>query len=262
MSQILREELFYAQASCAPISAQIVVRNEEGKIQACLESLKDAVSEIILIHDGDCDDRTLEIARDFTDKIFVTPWIGEAEPHRPFAFEQATQPWILMIDGDEFLTPELAARIAALVSDPTISGYELKWNIAYPHEPVNYKYKRALVRKADMEPYKGVPHEQVRLRGRVERIELELGHNRASSAAQMRHKLTIWPQVHGRALAAHRLKQVPAWILPLGYACYVPYMLWRRIWSGEDTTCGKIWGSTLYYTRVWHAFCRQRLFGN
>lgn len=44
------------------ISACLVVRNEEAVIERCLESLAGVVDEIVLVHDGECEDRTLEIA--------------------------------------------------------------------------------------------------------------------------------------------------------------------------------------------------------
>ena len=77
------------------ISACLVVYNEEKIIKNCLASIKDAVDEIIVVHDGECIDKTLEICKSYTNKIFIKQHIGEAEPHRPFGFKQATGDWIL-----------------------------------------------------------------------------------------------------------------------------------------------------------------------
>ena len=57
----------------ATISACLVVYNEEKSIQCCLESLRPVVNEIIIVHDGECNDKTLEIARKFTKHIYFQP---------------------------------------------------------------------------------------------------------------------------------------------------------------------------------------------
>jgi Glycosyltransferases involved in cell wall biogenesis len=61
------------------ISACIVVYNEEKVIKRCLDSIKNVVDEIILVHDGPCKDRTLEIAKRYTNKIFIRPHVGMME---------------------------------------------------------------------------------------------------------------------------------------------------------------------------------------
>ena len=93
------------------ISACLVVFNEEKLIERCLESLKGAVDEIIIIHDGDCQDNTLKIAATYGAKIYEKPHIGFAEEYRPFAYEQTKNNWILQIDADEFLSDGLKKPI-------------------------------------------------------------------------------------------------------------------------------------------------------
>ena len=51
------------------ISANVVVYNEERNIKRCLDSVRDAVDEIILVNSGPCTDRTLEIAKRYTKNI-------------------------------------------------------------------------------------------------------------------------------------------------------------------------------------------------
>jgi len=76
------------------ISACLVVRNEEAVIERCLHSLAGVVDEIVLIHDGECTDRTLEIAERFGARITVADHAGGNEPHLPFAFALATGEWL------------------------------------------------------------------------------------------------------------------------------------------------------------------------
>jgi glycosyltransferase involved in cell wall biosynthesis len=160
------------------ISACLVLYNEEAVIERCLESLKDSVSEIIIVHDGECTDRTLDICRTYTDKIFTQPHCGEAEPHRVFCMHQATGDWILQIDPDEFLSPELAQAIPELLQNDACDGYEMLWPLWDGHKCItkNWPYKPILFRRSTIS-YLGFPHEPLRATtGRVCRVPLLLEH--------------------------------------------------------------------------------------
>lgn len=91
------------------ISAILITKNEEKNIRGCIESLKDVVAEIVVVDSGS-KDRTLEIAREYTDKIFQTEWKGFGSV-KNFALEKTSGEWIFWIDADERLTPELAEEI-------------------------------------------------------------------------------------------------------------------------------------------------------
>lgn len=66
-------------AALTKISACLVVRNEEKVIERCLNSLKGAVDEILIVHDGECGDNTLKIAKKFNADIFIRPMAGVME---------------------------------------------------------------------------------------------------------------------------------------------------------------------------------------
>jgi len=98
------------------LSVLINTFNEERNISACLESVIWA-DEIIIV-DMYSDDKTIEIARKYTDKIFFFERCGYADPAREFARQHATRDWIFVIDADELVTPALKKRITAIVSNP------------------------------------------------------------------------------------------------------------------------------------------------
>lgn len=91
--------------SAPRISALINVRNEEANIRPCLEGVKRAY-EIIVV-DMESEDRTAEIAREYTDKVFSHPKLGYADPARAFALSKATGDWVLIVDADEIVSPGL-----------------------------------------------------------------------------------------------------------------------------------------------------------
>lgn len=159
------------------ISACLVVRNEEKNIARALASIKNVVDEIILVHDGKCEDRTLAIAESFGAKIFIRDFIGVAEPHRPFSYEQAKGEWILQLDADEFLSTELRAKINELVRTKDYNAFEFLWPIYNGQKYITKKWphKRCLYRKESLS-YLGIPNYVAGIKGKICKVDLLLEH--------------------------------------------------------------------------------------
>jgi glycosyltransferase involved in cell wall biosynthesis len=159
------------------ISVCLVVRNEENLIRRCLESVKNISGEILIAHDGECQDKTIEICREYTNKIFIRDFIGEAETHRCFLFEQAEGDWILQIDADEFLSNELQRNIVNLTKKEQINGYSFLWPIWSGSEYLtkNWPYKLCMFRKKFVSLL-ALPHFVPEVEGMVEKVELLLEH--------------------------------------------------------------------------------------
>lgn len=107
-----------------PISIVLITKNEESNLPKCLASISWA-KEIVIV-DGFSTDKTVEIAKKYTDKIFSREMDIEGR-HRNFAYGKATQEWILSLDADERVSPELAEEIKSVVTknDPDLSGYAI-----------------------------------------------------------------------------------------------------------------------------------------
>jgi glycosyltransferase involved in cell wall biosynthesis len=89
-----------------PISLNMVIRNEESVLARALESVRDIVDEMIILHDGPVEDRSREIAESFGAQFAVCePWIGVAEPWRIEALKCSRNDWILRLDADEYFLP-------------------------------------------------------------------------------------------------------------------------------------------------------------
>lgn len=87
------------------ISLCMIVKNEERALGRCLESVKEIVDEIIIVDTGS-NDKTLEIARQYTSKIYTFEWNDNFSDARNFAVQFATSDYILSLDADEYLDPE------------------------------------------------------------------------------------------------------------------------------------------------------------
>ena len=97
----------------ATLSVTLIVKNEEQNLADCLDTVKWA-DEIVVL-DAGSDDKTIEIAKQYTDKVFVNAdWQGYGLQRQRLQ-EMATGDWILMLDADERLTPELTSAIKSAV---------------------------------------------------------------------------------------------------------------------------------------------------
>jgi glycosyltransferase involved in cell wall biosynthesis len=94
-----------------PISATLIVFNEERNIVEALESISWA-DEIVVVDSGSGDD-TLAICRKFTDRILHRDWTGYAD-QKNYAVENARNDWIFSLDADERPSPELSLEIQNL----------------------------------------------------------------------------------------------------------------------------------------------------
>lgn len=83
-----------------PLSLAMFVRNEERNLRDAIESVCPIVSEIVVV-DGLSEDRTVEIARKYTDRVYRVPFPGSFGWLRTLTAHLANQPWIIMIDSDE-----------------------------------------------------------------------------------------------------------------------------------------------------------------
>ena len=95
-----------------PVTATVITLNEAANIRAALESL--AWADEIIVVDSQSTDKTVAIAREFTDRVIVRAWPGYIE-QKNFAAAQASHDWIFSLDADERVSPALAAEIRALV---------------------------------------------------------------------------------------------------------------------------------------------------
>lgn len=163
------------------ISATIIVHNEADNIAAVCETV--AWADEIVIVDSDSTDRTVEIARRYTDRVFNREFRGYKDKHQ-FADAQTTSDWIFWIDADERVTPALRAAIETLRQADEAAlpdGFRIARRTFYLNRWIRHAgwypdYQMRLYRKA-ASYWDGVaPHETARVRGRIETLPGELLH--------------------------------------------------------------------------------------
>lgn len=103
------------------LSVTIITKNEAANIRRCLESVK-WVDEIIVVDSGSTDD-TLNICREYTNKVYSTDWPGYGiQKNRALSY--ATQDWVLSLDADEEVSEELKLKIPEILARNSRGGAE------------------------------------------------------------------------------------------------------------------------------------------
>jgi glycosyltransferase involved in cell wall biosynthesis len=96
-----------------PVSVCLIAGNESARIRRTLESVAEWTSEIVVVLNDDVADGTDKIALEFGAHVFREPWKGHVA-QKNSAVEKAAQEWILGLDADEVISPELAVEIRQL----------------------------------------------------------------------------------------------------------------------------------------------------
>jgi len=159
------------------LSVCLVVHNEGKLVRRCLDSVAKLADEIIVVHDGPCQDDTINIAQTYGARIIIAPRSGVAELIRHLSFQAARGEWILQIDADEYLSDELRTAIPELTSKNDIDAYECIWPLYNGQRYITKKwpYKRCLFRRSAIS-FIGLPNYIVEVKGYVEKVPLLLEH--------------------------------------------------------------------------------------
>ena len=161
------------------VTATVITHNEAANIAAALDSVRWA-DEIVVV-DSESTDSTVEIARRYTDRVIVRPWPGYVA-QKNFAAEQATHDWILSLDADERVPPELADEIkSSLAKGPGAAGYRIprvtfhfgRWIRSTDWYP---DYQLRLYDRRRAQWVGRYVHESVAVDGIVLKLERELQH--------------------------------------------------------------------------------------
>jgi glycosyltransferase involved in cell wall biosynthesis len=182
-----------AATDAVTLSACLVVRNEEAVIERCLRSVVNVADETIVVHDGPCSDRTIEIAQGLGCRVTVRPYVGNPEYHTVFAYQEALGQWLLTLDADEFLSAELAAIIPQLIRDGSYNGWEFQWPMWDGQRYITRRgpYKLSLFRRADTSLV-GHLQSSERVRGRIGRRDETLHHRPLYNNFTFRSAATKW----------------------------------------------------------------------
>ncbi|MHB8362421.1 MAG: glycosyltransferase [Patescibacteria group bacterium] len=188
------------------ISAVLVIYNEEKVIRRCLDSIKDLVDEIIIIHDGKCTDNSITICQEYTNKIFIREHYGIAEFHRILSFKKASNEWILQLDADEYINKTDHKKIISLIKNKDINSYAFLWRFWNGRKYITKyaSHKICLVKKSKIK-FIASPHEIITVKeGIVKYIDIPLEHRPEYNNFTFkiaRTKWKKWAMIQGETLS-------------------------------------------------------------
>lgn len=107
------------------ITIIIQTYNEEQNIQSCIASCRSLTDNILLIDTGS-QDNTVNIANKLGVRVLTTPYSRYVEPARHFAIENVETDWILIVDADEHITPDLADEIKSGINTTKYTHFKIK----------------------------------------------------------------------------------------------------------------------------------------
>lgn len=165
----------------ATISLCMIVKNEERVLERCLNSVRDAVDEIVIVDTGSTD-RTEEIARRFTDRIYSFPWIDDFAAARNEAFSKATKEFILWMDADDvLLTKDREALLRCKETLPlSVNVVMMKYNTAFDENgnPTYSYYRERLIRNGMGFRWQGAVHEAITPFGEIRYWDTAVTHRK------------------------------------------------------------------------------------
>lgn len=174
-----------------PVTACIIAFNEEEKLEACIRSASFCAHVVVV--DSHSTDRTRDIAASLGATVVERDWPGHID-QKNFAIDQATTEWVLCLDADERVTPELRARIEAALAAPEADGYTVNRRNIYLGKWIRrggwYPDRKVRLFRRTKGRWGGVnPHDHVHVQGPVRDLDADLEHLSYDSIAD--HLKTI-----------------------------------------------------------------------
>lgn len=195
------------------LSVVIIAKNEERKLNACMESVK-WIPEIILLDNGSSD-KTVEIAKKYTDKIFTFNNLSFSSI-RNKGMEKSTGDWVLFIDADERILDGLKNEILQIIESSTHSAFAIsRKNIIFGQEkkygPFWPDWVIRLLKKSDFEEWVGEIHEQPKFKGSLGYTKNSLIHLTHRDLEQIVLKSLAWSKIEAELRIKAHHPQMTAW---------------------------------------------------
>lgn len=172
------------------VSLCMIVRDEEAVLERCLESVKEAVDEIIIADTGSTD-RTKEIGRKYTEKVYDIPWQDDFAAARNFAFSRGTMEYLMWLDADDVLPGRSLDKLRNLketlcedtdvVMMPYVVAFEKDGSPAFSY------YRERIVKNGCGYSFVGKVHEVIPPRGNIFYADIPVEHRKIKAGDSERN---------------------------------------------------------------------------
>jgi len=181
-----------------PVSVILATRNEEKNIEACLQSVSWA--EEVIVVDGSSEDKTAELAKQFTEKVIVVP-ASTCEEQRLVGLKEVTQPWFFLIDADERVSEDLKLQIKQVLTSAPHSAYYFLRRNYLKDKPIHFghpDYQLRLFNKQELLELPEKIHRFPKVKGSTGNLEGELIHYFFESVSDYIEKINFYTEKEAR----------------------------------------------------------------
>lgn len=160
------------------ISLCMIVKNEEDILDRCLKSVKKLVDEIIIVDTGSTD-KTIEIAKKYTNKVFSFKWINDFSAARNYSFSLATSDYLLWLDADDIIPKSTLNNLLKIKPFLNADVYMLKYATSFYNNRPNFTfYRERILKNCQNAKWKGIVHETIIPFGKIERLNYCIYHKK------------------------------------------------------------------------------------
>ncbi|NDC41140.1 MAG: glycosyltransferase family 2 protein [Chitinophagia bacterium] len=242
------------------ISCVIITFNEERHIRDAIQSALQVADEVVVVDSYSTDD-TVKIASELGAKVFFRKFAGFGA-QKAFAVEHATHDWILSMDADERLSPELRDSILAVKQNPTCKGYQINVLTNYCGKWIKNcgwypKYKLRLLHRSHAHINDNKVHEGFEMNSRKEKMGVlkgDLMHYSYENLSEHSKKIEFYTELAARNCADNK-KSIPLIKLILGpkWSFFYHFVLRKGFMDGYMgyVLCSNIsYESFIKYTKI------------
>jgi glycosyltransferase involved in cell wall biosynthesis len=213
------------------LSVIVIACNQEANMGPCLESV--AWADEIVVVDAGSQDRTVEVARSYTDRIFDTEWRGFAGT-KNFALDQARGAWIFSLDTDERVPPALKEEILKVVqADGPLTGYRVPRKNYFGGRWVKHlgwypDYTLRLFRRGQGRFLDREVHEEVKVAGPVGTLKTPLEHYTYTDVGDYLDRMDRYARLAAREMAKSGRRPYPGELVWRPFFTFLNLFFLRR----------------------------------
>ena len=185
------------------LSVCLIVKDEQAVLERCLNCVSKFADEIVVVDTGSVD-RTVDIAKRFTDKVYFFKWCDDFSAARNYAFDRAGCDLVMWIDADDYITDENCAKICKLKN--SFDGFDmavLPYAAAFDGEKPTFLYDRERIFRRDKRyRFSGEVHEAVTPSGKIYYSDAVIYHKKEKENEPLRNLRILQKKISaGKALS-------------------------------------------------------------
>lgn len=240
------------------LTVTLITRDEEKNLPRALASLADLPDEVLVVDSGSTD-RTCELARQYGARVLERTWTDYSD-QKNFAASQASQDWVLNLDADEELSPELQTSLHHWKTEPpTAVAYWMRRKARYLGGWILhcgwYPDPKLRLYRRDRARFVGALHESLQVDGRTGWLQGELYHHTVNSFDEHRSRLQHYTTLAAKQLFAAGRR---GWRLPLLVAS--PWVFVRTFFFQQGFRDGYR-GGLIAVMAAYYVFLKYRKLG-